>query len=237
MVPGILTRAGSGHLDSQAATVSPFQGYPANHHPRSPTHRPLALQRAASAPSCAASHGAATLTAAPIATLSPTQHLTAPLEQAMDHSWAVLQAELSWVKEQLDRERSRSNGTAVHMEQRRIMMELMQQSQLVNKLQGQVSKLEQTLTQAQLTIAQQAKDMTVLGRAQALADWTNYASTRKRYLSSVAEVDAVTSRASQAERALQAEKSSKAQLLQQIQHLKRQNTELQNRRLDLQAEA
>ena len=49
----------------------------------------------------------------------------------------------------------------------------------------QVRKLEQTLTQAQLTIAQQAQDMDVLGRAQALADWTSFATTRKRYLSSV----------------------------------------------------
>ena len=52
------------------------------------------------------------------------------------------QAELAWVKEQLDCERSRSNGTVAHMEQRRVMMELAQQSQLVNKLQGQVTPLE-----------------------------------------------------------------------------------------------
>ena len=49
----------------------------------------------------------------------------------------------------------------------------------------QVGKLEQTLTQAQLTIAQQQKDMTVLGKAQALVDWTKFAATRKRYLSSM----------------------------------------------------
>lgn len=55
----------------------------------------------------------------------------------------MLQAELAWVREQLDRERSRSNGasltnSAAHSEQRRARMELAQQAQLVSKLQGQV---------------------------------------------------------------------------------------------------
>ncbi len=49
-----------------------------------------------------------------------------------------MQAELAWAREQLDRERSRSNG-ASSLEQRRAMLELAQQSQQVNGLQGKFS--------------------------------------------------------------------------------------------------
>ena len=49
----------------------------------------------------------------------------------------VLQAELAWVREQLERERSRSNG-AMQIEQRRTMLELAQMAQTVKQLQSQV---------------------------------------------------------------------------------------------------
>ena len=49
----------------------------------------------------------------------------------------------------------------------------------------QVSKLEKSLKQAQATVALQTKEMTVLGRAQALTDWTSFAAIRKRLLSSM----------------------------------------------------
>ncbi|KAK9861642.1 hypothetical protein WJX84_008474 [Apatococcus fuscideae] len=165
MVPGNLTRAGSGQLE--AHTASPPHSLQAYHF-RSLTHRAPTLQRTASAPLCAVSSGAVPLTM---------QHTKAPLRQAVDYSLGVLQAELAWAREQLDRERSRSNG-ASSLEQRRAMLELAQQSQ-------QVGKLEQALAQAHATIAQQTQEMALLGRRQALADWTSFADTRKRLWSSL----------------------------------------------------
>ena len=50
---------------------------------------------------------------------------------------------------------------------------------------AQVGKLEQALAQAHATIAQQTQEMALLGRRQALADWTSFADTRKRLWSSL----------------------------------------------------
>ncbi len=49
----------------------------------------------------------------------------------------MTQAELAWVREQLERERSRSNS-AIHTEQRRMMMELAHTAQSTNQLRSQV---------------------------------------------------------------------------------------------------
>ena len=93
------------------------------------------------------------------------------------------QAEVYWLREQLDRERSRSNSAP--SETRRLALETAQKHREVVGLQGQVASLRQHLLEAEAALHSQKADLAVCKRAQLQDDWTRYASTRKRLLTSM----------------------------------------------------
>lgn len=93
------------------------------------------------------------------------------------------QAEVFWLREQLDHERSRANTAP--SETRRLALETAQKQREVLGLQGQVASLRQHLLEAAAALHAQQADLAVCQRAQLQDDWTRYASTRKRLLTSM----------------------------------------------------
>lgn len=97
-----------------------------------------------------------------------------------------VQAEVFWLREQLDRERSRANTAP--SETRRLALETAQKQREVIALQGQVATLRQHLQNTEAALQAQEIDLAVCKRAQLQDDWTRYAATRKRLLTSMVNV-------------------------------------------------
>ncbi|KAK9836462.1 hypothetical protein WJX74_000987 [Apatococcus lobatus] len=126
----------------------------------------------------------------------------------------TLQAEVFWLREQLDRERSKANTThtVTPADTRRLALETAQKQREVSSLQTQVASLRQHLLEAEATLHSQTADLALCKRAQLQHDWLMYADTRKRLLDSMAETDDANSKANITAKALKQEQQERAVL-------------------------